>query len=210
MRIALILLFFLTVEATAQRFGGGAYGGISTSQVSGDDIGGFHKVGGWAGLFTDFRFTPRSTLQLELSFIQKGSKQTPTLKNGNTLYFHNQNMVEMPIMYRWYGIRNLSLEVGTQVGFFLNTVEKDISGEIPNTAPLRKAEWSLAGGLSYYFLKGKLEVNGRYSNSVISLKSTEWWVNHVIAFSVRYWFRTTLDQQKISSKEKKDKIKFLR
>ena len=88
-------------------------------------IGGFNKVGAWAGAFTDYRFTPRSTLQLELSFIQKGSRQAPTVKNDGILYVHNQNILEIPVLYRWYGIKNMSIELGLQAGVILSTVERE-------------------------------------------------------------------------------------
>ncbi len=183
------------------------YAGISTSQVSGDGIGGFHKVGAWAGGFTDYRFTPRSTLQFEISFIQKGSRQTPTVKNNGVLYVNNQNYLEVPILYRWYGIKNMSLEIGTQFGYLISVIEKNNSGEIRGAIPHKKVEWSGAGGLSYYFWKGKIEVNARYANSILSMKKQDWWVNHVIAFSVRFWFKTTLDRDKIIASKKKDSIK---
>ncbi|MDC0303403.1 PorT family protein [Flavobacteriales bacterium] len=188
-----------------QGFGGGLYGGISTSQVTGDGIGGFNKAGGWAGAFTDYRFTPRSTLQFELSFIQKGSRQAPTVKNNGVLYVNNQNYLELPILYKWYGIKNMSIEMGTQVGYLISAIERNNNGEIPNPIPHKKAEWTVAAGLSYYFWKGKIEVNGRYTNSILSMKKEDWWVNHVFAFSVRYWFRTTLDQEKINA-TKKNKV----
>ena len=33
-----------------------------------------------------------------------------------------------------------------------------------------------------------------------------WWMNHVIGFSVRYWFRTTLDRDKLEATKKKNRI----
>ena len=208
MRIILFILLLLPALSFGQGFGGGLYAGISTSQVTGDGIGGFNKVGAWAGAFTDYRFTPRSTLQLELSFIQKGSRQAPTVKNDGILYVHNQNILEIPVLYRWYGIKNMSIELGLQAGVILSTVER--GNTIPTTEnnPLfRPAEFSGAAGLSYYFLKNKLEVNARYSNSILSLKGQrDWWMNHVFAFSVRYWFKTTLDRDKIQATKKKNAV----
>lgn len=207
MRFFTIILLLISSQANAQRFGGGVLGGISTSQVTGDYIGGFNKLGGWGGLFTDLRFTPRSALQFEISFIQKGSARAGTLKNGNTFYFHNQNMIEIPLLYRWYGIKNLSLEIGMQAGVIMSTVERDYRyATIKNNPFFRKAEWSAAGGVSYYLLKGKLEVNARYAQSLLSLKRSKWF-NHVVAFSVRYWFKTTLDWRKIKASNKKSGIK---
>lgn len=208
MRIILFILLLLPSLSFGQGFGGGLYAGISTSQVTGDGIGGFNKVGAWGGAFTDYRFTPRSTLQLEVSLIQKGSRQAPTVKNDGILYVHNQNILEIPVLYRWYGIKNMSIELGLQAGVILSTVER--GNTIPTTKnnPLfRPAEFSGAAGLSYYFLKNKLEVNARYSNSILSLKGQrDWWMNHVFAFSVRYWFKTTLDREKIEATKKKNQV----
>ena len=206
MRSFLFLLLFIPIASFAQGFGGGLYGGVSTTQVSGDGIGGFNKVGGWGGAFTDYRFTPRSTLQFEISFIQKGSRQTPTVKNNGVLYVNNQNILEIPVLYRWYGIKNMSIEVGTQVGYLISTIERNNNGEILGQIPHRKFEWSGAAGLSYYFWKNRIEVNMRYSNSIMPVKTEQWWMNHVFAFSVRYWFKTTLDKDKIEATKKKNLI----
>ncbi|MFM1874482.1 MAG: hypothetical protein RL266_219 [Bacteroidota bacterium] len=208
MRTLIFVLLLLPVLGLSQGFGGGLYAGISTTQVSGDGIGGFNKVGAWAGAFTDYRFTPRSTLQLEVSFIQKGSRQAPTVKNNGVFYLHNQNILEIPVLYKWYGIKNMSIEIGLQTGIILNTLERDSeNGDTRNNPLFKPAEWSGAAGLSYYFWKGKIEVNMRYSNSILSLKgNNDWWMNHVFAFSVRYWFRTTLDRAKIEATKKKGPI----
>ena len=208
MRLLSLILVLLPIVGHGQGFGGGLYAGISTTQVTGDGIGGFNKVGAWAGAFTDYRFTPRSTLQMEISFIQKGSRQAPNVKNDGILYVHNQNILEIPVLYKWYGIKNMSIEMGLQAGIILSTVER--GNTIPTTTnnPLFKpAEFSGAAGLSYYFWKGKVEVNMRYSNSILSLKGNrDWWMNHVFAFSVRYWFKTTLDRDKIEATKKKSEI----
>ena len=66
-------------------------------------------------------------------------------------------------------------------------------------------EWSVAAGLSYYFWKNKIEVNARYTNSILSIRKGDW-INHVFAFSVRYWFKTTLDRDKIDATKKKQQI----
>ncbi|MCF8277125.1 MAG: PorT family protein [Flavobacteriales bacterium] len=209
MRILLIILFALPFSSFGQGFGGGLYGGISTTQVSGDGIVGFNKAGGWAGAFTDYRFTPRSTIQFEISFIQKGSRQAGTVKNNNTFILYNHNMLEIPILYRWYGIKNMSIEFGPQVGILLSSIEKGSDPsfvEVRNSPAYRKAEFSGAAGLSYYFWKGKIEVNVRYSNSILTMRKNGWWMNHVFAFSVRYWFKTTLDRDKIEATKKKNQI----
>ena len=52
-----ILLFcgFLTLSIQAQNFGGGLIAGVSTSQVAGDMLGGFNKIGLLAGVYTNLK-----------------------------------------------------------------------------------------------------------------------------------------------------------
>lgn len=196
----LLILIFLTgvsISSFAQGFGGGLFAGISTSQMTGDNIVGFHKAGFYGGAFTDYRFTPRSTLQLELSFLQRGSRQTPTVKNNNTRFLYNLNYIEFPVLYRWYGIKNMNLEIGPSVSYLINSKQEDSFGEVTNKIEFNKIDLSIAAGLSYYLLKSKkLEVNARYSLSVIPTSSdaARYWQHHVIAFSIRYWFKTTISQ----------------
>ncbi|MFT5920363.1 MAG: hypothetical protein ACI9FU_002181 [Granulosicoccus sp.] len=199
MKRLLILVSFLGISLSsfAQGFGGGLFAGISTSQMLGDNIGGFHKAGFYGGAFTDFRFTPRSALQLEMSFLQRGSKQTPTVKNNNTSLFFNLNYIEFPVLYRWYGIKNMNLEIGPSVSYLISSRQEDTFGEITNKIDFNDIDLSLAAGLSYYLLKNKkLEVNARYSISLIppSTDAGRYWQHHVIAFSIRYWFKTTINQ----------------
>ena len=135
LRLLITGLLALAIEFSfAQGFGGGISAGISTSQIVGDGIHGFHKVGGFGGAFTDFRFTKNSALQLELNFIQKGSRQTPRVKDGIAIpkVLYNFNYIELPIVYRWYGIKNMNLEVGPQFAYLISHYREDVAGEVIN------------------------------------------------------------------------------
>jgi len=197
--LLLSIVLFSTNDAMAQGFGGGVFVGISTSQVTGDYISGFNKVGFWGGGFTDYRFSPKSTLQLEITYIMKGSRQTPTVDNNGVFYAMKLHYLEIPLLYKWYGIRNMSIEVGPHFGILLASGEEDNNGEIPNdpNVPFKTFELSGAAGLSYYFWKGRIEANARYSNSILPVRGdvVQWpyggQLNQVISFSVRYWFKNT-------------------
>jgi hypothetical protein len=207
--LILSILIISSFLSHSQGFGGGLFAGISTSQIHGDEFGGFNKVGFYGGGFTDFRFTPKSTLQLEFAFLQRGSKQTLTDKQEGILY--GQNYIEIIPLYRWYGIKNMSLEIGPSFSYLINSTQEGTLNrlwiEATNPAPFNKFDISIAGGLSYYFFKGKLEVNARYSTSVIptSTAYSKVWFHHVILFSIRYWFKTSIAQATASFK--KDKVK---
>ena len=74
-KISIILLILLSVnKMTAQEFKGGFIGGISTSQLSGDMLGGFNKMGLIIGGFTSRSFSEKISAKLEIVYIQKGSR----------------------------------------------------------------------------------------------------------------------------------------
>ena len=70
----LTLLFFcgiLTYNTNAQSFGGGIIAGASTSQVAGDLLGGFNKIGILAGAYTNLNIKENiSFILLFYSFKQ--------------------------------------------------------------------------------------------------------------------------------------------
>lgn len=76
------LLLFISItmmfvaSATAQSFYGGvALGGV-TSQVDGDGNNGFHKFGFTGGGFVGLKLSDIFDVQLEIKYIQKGSKSS--------------------------------------------------------------------------------------------------------------------------------------
>ena len=76
MRILLILLTALitVIQINAQQFNGGASAGIVASEVDGDRLGGLKKIGLFVNVYTSVQFTPKSSVQFEISYIQKGSQ----------------------------------------------------------------------------------------------------------------------------------------
>lgn len=203
-----------SVRALGQNFGGGVHVGLISSHVLESTVPAqYNKVGLWAGGFTDYRFTPKSTLQLELSFIQKGFRQAGNLDNNNVDKGMNLNYLEIPILYRWWGIKNMSIEIGPQMGVLLSHREWDQFGDIeggnPNYKDFSRFELSAAAGLSYFFLKGRLEVNARYAISAIPIRvraqgEAIWPLarqyNSMFGFSVRWWFKNT--KETFSPREK--------
>ena len=67
-------LLFVTVLSYGQRFHGGPMTGLVVSQVDGDNLGGYNKPGIRAGGWVNTQISDLTTLQLELQYIQKGSK----------------------------------------------------------------------------------------------------------------------------------------
>lgn len=79
-RILLIYVFAVVViaNADAQNFKAGVLAGISTSQVSGDQLGGFNKIGVKVGSFVNHPINLATRGQLALYYIDKGSNDLNT------------------------------------------------------------------------------------------------------------------------------------
>ncbi len=75
MTFIIVSLFGLFSERIyGQMFRGGLQGGLTASEVSGDHAGGPDKLGWYASVYTNRDIGPFSRLQLELMYIQKGSR----------------------------------------------------------------------------------------------------------------------------------------
>lgn len=201
-----VMLAGMQADVQAQRFGGGAYVGLISSHILETGVPAtYNKVGFWGGAFTDYRFRPKSTVQLEIAFVQKGTRQVGNLKNNNVDFGVNLNYLEVPVLYRWWGIRRMSVEIGPQFGVLLGYKEWDQFGDLQgpnlNYKEFERFELSATAGLSYYFLRNRLEVNARYAISALPVRvraqegSAVWPVarqyNSLFAFSVRFWFKNT-------------------
>jgi len=99
------LLLFLTLflnnsELSAQRFNGGVFGGLTASEVSGDNLSGPSKLGFNAGIYTNLKINDHAAVEMEIMYIQKGSKRNPTVNNSYQYRFHLE-YVEIPLLYKF-------------------------------------------------------------------------------------------------------------
>jgi len=135
-RILFITFFGLyTTFSFSQKFHGGLFAGIAASQISGDQLTGYNKAGLYLGGFSNYHFSEKLAMQLEIYFIQKGSRKNPHPKvNDYTIYKLNLMYVEMPLLFRWDFSKRFYLEVGPSIGVVIDNTgrEKDEGGLINN------------------------------------------------------------------------------
>ena len=182
--LRILLLFLFTSSSLFAQdkvlFHGGFYGGMSTSQVSGDNLSGFKKVGGYAGAFVNIGFTKSSYLQIEASYIQKGSRSV-SKTTGVLAYSLNLQYFEFPVLYqyRFQGkLHRFGLEAGVGTGFLLKTtgVEKVNGYDVINPRPFNRLDLSAMGGFSIKLMerdKFNLSTVIRGSQSIIPIRAHE-------------------------------------
>ncbi|MGZ4100138.1 MAG: porin family protein, partial [Bacteroidia bacterium] len=125
----LFLLFIVLFgnSGYAQRFRAGFTAGLVASDIDGadtrDNDNDFHKVGFTAGGLVNSKVGNKSTFQLELNFIQKGSTQPPD-SNNNGYYKIAFSYIEIPVLIKrkiYFTIRKkpvnkIDLETGLSIG----------------------------------------------------------------------------------------------
>lgn len=201
----LTLLFFcgiLTYNVNAQSFGGGIIAGASTSQVAGDLLGGFNKIGFLIGAYTNLNVKENISVQFELNYIEKGSRN-PNINESNHPNYERIEItlsyVEIPIIINLQQKENLGVELGIIPAFnisaTLNSVDaKNIS--VPNPQ-YRKYDLGICAGINYH-ITNNIILNTRISNSIIPIRphvsgATNGWnkgqYNTVLSFAIHYKIR---------------------
>jgi hypothetical protein len=198
-----VLLVSLTIFIStmaylgAQEFNGGFVAGVGASEISGDRLEGPNKPGIYAGAFVNRYFTDRSSAQLELNFIQKGSRKNPDSLNYDT-YLLRLNYIELMLHYKWDFGNRFTLEAGPSLGVLINKPPyEEANGQLLTEPPFKSTDLSVNIGL-FVALTERWQFNLRYSNSVIAVRphsngQTYRWnkgqYNEVLSFTFHYTFR---------------------
>lgn len=163
--MALIMVPYLV---KAQDFQGGVTAGFASSQVAGDGYAGFNKAGVAGGFFVRLPIDQKSGLQMELAFIQKGSRYNekpdqPLLQQ----YVLRLNYVQLPLVYQ-YDIGKLRLEAGLSIDFLVAKYEE--KNYLENTLnDWRKLTVNTVIGVQYLF-DDHWSIGLRTVNSVNSIR----------------------------------------
>jgi len=169
-RILGIFLFsILFIPAQAQQFEGGLLAGGVSSQVAGDNISGFHKAGLSFGGFVRLELNAQSGLQMELFFVQKGSRTSDQdVKAGMNPYLLRLNYVEMPFIFQ-YDLGKLRLEAGLSAAFLASNYEE--VNYLDNTQDVWKTlNFSTLVGARYLFNE-QWSLGLRSINSINSIRT---------------------------------------
>ena len=193
---------FLISNLQAQNFGGGIIIGLSTSQVGGDDLGGFNKAGILAGIFANKSISELLSFKIEMNYIQKGSNN-PNMDDYKSKNVGKAdislNYIEVPIILQYQQNTTLKIEGGIQFANLIKGYYNDSYGEIPysGTTPFIKNDVGLLLGMDYKFL-GKFSLNTRISNSILPIGKEDYnypttysstrkgKYNSVLSFAIHY------------------------
>jgi hypothetical protein len=163
----------MPVLSLAQEFNGGIIAGGIISQVDGDTWKGYDKFGYLAGGYVSLKISPHSSFQMEMAYIQKGSRHNADSSNFyDQTYLLRLHYLEIPVLYQYTFGRRFSLEAGPAVDVLMGYEEEQDGISDPPTEPIRNITLSGILGASVY-LTHNLKANFRINYSLMSLRDAD-------------------------------------
>jgi len=151
--LAILLVFPVVLQA--QVFKAGVTAGPTFSQIEGDIVAGFYKVGFQAGFVSDVYINDIFSWGLEILYSQRGSASAfnPTTQVGD--FRIKMDYVEIPILFRYNDKNGMSAYAGASFNRLLNASIIDQAG-VEDTAffedpldPTKKTDIQGILGISY-------------------------------------------------------------
>lgn len=183
--LLILMLFALCPSLSAQQFKAAIMGGMNISQVDGDEVYGFKRVGGHlgAGVILPIK---KWDITLETVFNQKGAvekqqyeywKQDSVLNTvDSTLYTGEYdlrlNYVEIPLMVHYTDRERYTVGLGFSYGRLVSFSEIEHGGNVPpysDTVAFNKNEFCVLADLQIRIWK-QLKFNVRYSYSIVPIR----------------------------------------
>jgi len=199
MRFVIVFLFFILLYnfSFSQGFSGGISAGIVASQVDGDRLSGYDKVGLLGGVFVIAKFSDKIGIKMDIRYLGKGAKKQANPEIGDLTYFDLRlHYIEIPVLFQ-YTWKKFTPEMGLGYNYLVKSIEdSDGSGGIDPIPAFNNFEFSGYLGLSYKLSK-KIKVNTQYSYSILAVRKhpgnqsyylNKGQYNNVINLNIQYSF----------------------
>ena len=183
--IVLLFLLFITTNLYTQEFDGGIILGINTSQVSGDNLGGFNKAGLLIGGYVNRNISSILNMQMEINYIQKGSGN-PNINDiehpNYSIPYIILNYIEIPIVLKILQNNISKIEFGTTTAVLINGFYKNNYGIMDNYNIPLFIKYDIGCLLGFnYKLTENISLTTRFVNSILPIGSED--VNSIILFN---------------------------
>lgn len=209
------LLLALSSPLSAQRFKGAVMAGMNISQVDGDEVYGYNRVGGHFGLAAILPIK-KWDITLETIFNQKGAYEgmqyqdsaVGTVINGK--YDLRLNYVEIPVLAHYTDRDLFTFGVGFSYGRLVSFKEIEHDGVIPpysDTVEFRKNDYNVLVDLQVRVWK-QLKFNARFGYSMFPIRERTFYnlysikppyerkqYNHLLTFRLVYVFNEQIEKK---------------
>ncbi len=182
-------------QETKSRFHSSLLVGLNASQLDGDNLSGFNKLGIHTGMRMAYWFS-KNAVSLELLWHQKGSTESLSFGTPDELQSITLNYVSMPLMYHlneWYDMEFKNHRIRIDAGLVTNALFA-VSSTNPafddNTDDFKRFDFGLAAGVGYR-LGYRWLATFRYERSVLkiyrdALSGTTGLQSYLLTFRLEY------------------------
>jgi|TARA_B100000497_G_scaffold38904_1_gene45567 hypothetical protein len=182
--------------AGKQLFVGYLAAGMNVTQIAGDIMAGYRKVGGNAGVGAYIMYKPQFSNSIELSYSMKGSQEN--FKNNNPLNFKKFSFdyVEIPVLFNYHEADIAIFHAGATFG---RLIRYNINQSGGLTLPDDPKKWDFAATLGMTFLvkdrfglnfKANFSLNSLWELAVASSRARRGgWYHNTLAFRFIYLFK---------------------
>ncbi|WP_423129513.1 porin family protein [Gaoshiqia sp. Z1-71] len=195
--IIMLLLSGLTLEA--QQFYGGLTGGLTASQVDGDNTKGYHKPGFTIGAWVQTDLSPVVYAGMEIKYAQKGSRKKPDERDPvKEKYIMRLGYMDIPVYIGFRTSEQISLFLGLSAGYLVHSAEYGNYGLFPKEDRHEFNEFDYQAFIGGRFdLTNRLSLDLRLAYSFLPVRELEtdilwyWWddqYNNVISTCLAYRF----------------------
>lgn len=224
--LLLVALFLaLSPMLSAQRFMGAVMGGMNISQVDGDLVVGYNRVGGHFGVAAIYPIKKKWDITLETVYNQKGAREkqqytqiivdSTVMPPDTTTYTGEYNLrldyVEVPLMAHFTDKEKYSVGMGFSYGRLVKATEIEHGGAVPpysDTVAFNKNDWNILFDLQFRIWKN-LKGNVRFAYSLAPIRERTYtdifgykdpWTrkqyNHLFTFRLVYVFNDPYGRKK--------------
>ncbi|MCB0557999.1 MAG: outer membrane beta-barrel protein [Lewinellaceae bacterium] len=163
---AILTLTSITLHAQdtgpERRFEAGVVAGMNLSQIDGDDLTGFNKIGVNVGARVDAILTERWRLSLEMLFAQQGASRHKLDNPASAFDKIRLNLVEAPVMVHFQDWK-IQASAGVSYARVINAEVIDYTGEdATESYPLQEDLFSIILGGTFFFQEN-LGINIQWS-----------------------------------------------
>jgi opacity protein-like surface antigen len=144
---------------------------MSGTQVQGDGLGGFDKLGFMLGLGVEMDVGKKNTIGFEMNLLQKGSKKAINPEtNSDQKYKMVLTYIQVPVYFNFGITEKISALAGPAIGFLVASKEVDVTGSYSPNPPFNTLEFSGILGAQYRFTdRWRAEV--RFDQSLTSIRT---------------------------------------
>lgn len=143
----------------------GLKAGINASNFNGDVKDNAMRYGLHIGVLSEIIISDKFSLQPELLYSAQGYKNESPASFSKSKF----DYVLLPVLVKYYAIDNLSVEAGPQVGFLVNSINRDNDGNT-DIKDQSLVDFGVNLGLGYELSNG-IFLQGRYNLGITNVNN---------------------------------------